>query len=500
MADSQFDPLTANLVDLQHLLSANKVTSVQIVERYLIQIETHNARFNALISIAPRDIVLRIAKDLDQERTTGHVRGLLHGIPIIVKDMVTTDPKLGMSTTLGSLAFVGSKAKGNSAIAQKLVDAGMIILGKGNMTEFCGMKMTMIMPGWSAHGGQTLSPYVGKIEEGETILGHSAPGGSSTGAAVSVSIGLAPLALGSETIGSLITPCSRHALYGLKPTVGAVDLSGAYAMSDFFDSVGPLAKSPHDLVPLLELLLERPSGSSLQKESDNDPWSSLSIGFASPDVFKLSEEMCRQHEGTAEQMKAKYEERVAVMTDLNDAVKYPIEFPDTASLLVDGEDAIMPIAFWEFKNLGIPKFIKGLTESPVSSLQEIIEFNEKHKDKALPEPYSDQNDLIKSLHNSDNEDHIAYLRKRQRKVARELIDGVFDKEQVELIAAPSDSCFCMYAACAGYPVANLPLGTLEYNGRPFGLCVTARANNETAILRFLIAYEKTFPQRPIPRL
>jgi amidase len=180
--DFRFDPLTTTLTYLRERLDSGSITSVQIVEVYLRQITLYNEQYNAFISLAPEEIVLRAAAKLDQERRSGNVRGLLHGLPIVVKvsqqqcpvtlsltnvfskDCITTDPDLGMSTTAGSWAFVGSKAKRNSAVAQRLVDAGMIIVGKGNMTvsessnmdltqtegvyqELCGLKTTYIMPG-----------------------------------------------------------------------------------------------------------------------------------------------------------------------------------------------------------------------------------------------------------------------------------------------------------------------------------------------------------------
>ncbi|KAK0655603.1 amidase signature domain-containing protein [Cercophora newfieldiana] len=215
-----FDPFITNAADLQELLRQGIITSVRIVEEYLRQIDRHESSVNSFIAIAPRDGLLRIAARFDEERGRGDVRGPLHGLPIVLKDNFITADDLGMGTTAGSWALVGAKAKHNSVIAQKLIDAGLIILGKTNMTEFAGMKMTMMMPGRSAYGGQTLSPYVGPIEEGETLLGHSAPGGSSTGSAVAVASGFTPLAMGTETIGSIITPASRVALYALKPTAG----------------------------------------------------------------------------------------------------------------------------------------------------------------------------------------------------------------------------------------------------------------------------------------
>ncbi|KAK7703833.1 hypothetical protein SLS64_008777 [Diaporthe eres] len=173
MATSKLDVLSATAADLRDLLQAKQVSSVQLVKAYLGQIAEHDAALNAFICLAPEQNVVATAALLDKERLEGRVRGPLHGIPVVLKDCFVSAEDLGMSTTAGSWALVGAKSSKNSAMVQKLVDAGLIILGKTNMTEFAGMKMTMMMPGWSGYGGQTISPYVGKIEDGETILGHS---------------------------------------------------------------------------------------------------------------------------------------------------------------------------------------------------------------------------------------------------------------------------------------------------------------------------------------
>lgn len=130
-----------------------------------------------------------------------------------------------------------------------------------------------------------------------------APGGSSTGPAVAVSAGFAPVSLGTETVGSIVTPATRQGLYALKPTCGAADTTGVYGLASFFDSVGPMAKSPRDLIPLLELLLGRALDVSIDgAEPSGRLWEGVSVGFADPQIWKMVEAHCRPHEGTAEQM------------------------------------------------------------------------------------------------------------------------------------------------------------------------------------------------------
>lgn len=491
---AKIDILSATAADLRDLLQARQASSVQLVKAYLSQIARHDAALNALICLAPEQDVIASAASLDKERLEGRARSQLHGIPVVVKDCFITSEDLGMSTTAGSWALVGAKSNKNSAMVQKLIDAGLIILGKTNMTEFAGMKMTMMMPGWSGYGGQTISPYVGKIEDGDTILGHSAPGGSSTGSAVAVAAGFSPLAIGAETIGSIITPASRAALYALKPTVGLQDMAGSYSLTDFFDSPGPMAKCTADVQALLEVMLGTKFLSTGLEE-----WKDVSIGFADPQVWKMAEAMCRQHEGTAEEMKMKYVSCVDVLRSTDCQLQYPISIPDISVLTVDGEEAIMPIAFWEFKNICIPRFLGAFDECPVRNLEDIVQFNQQNRDKAMPEPYTEQGDIIKAFENADTEEHVARLRDGLRKQARSVLEPVFQENGINVIAAPADSSLCIHAAAAGYPIATVPLGHLTYNQRPFGLCLMARDGYEEDLLRFMHLYESVTPPRPVPQ-
>ncbi|KAJ6789239.1 hypothetical protein PWT90_05083 [Aphanocladium album] len=490
MSNLAFDPQTTNAVELAQRLANGQLTSIQIVETYLEHIDQHNPGLNALISRPPRDKLIRAAGKLDQERKDGKLRGPLHGIPIILKDCFTTAADLGMSTTCGSLALVGAKARENAAIVQKMMAGGLIILAKANMTEFCGMKMTYMMPGWSAHGGQTLSPYVRVIEKDEKILGHSAPGGSSTGSGVSLSAGFAPLAMGTETIGSIITPTSRNALYGLKPTVGAQDTTGMYSMTEFYDSPGPMAKSAADVRALAGLLLQRDLSSS-----DMGSWKNLSVGVVDPRKWTLDESMCRQHQGTAENMVEEYEKMVETLRKSGCSLQYPFDLPD-----LTGFPDTISLAHWEFNNICLPKFLKLFDDCTVSSTADIVKFNEENKERAMPEPYTEQNDLIKAMNSNDDAETVEKAKKTLRSKAREVLDKAFDEAKVNLLVGTCDSAFCVHAAAAGYPVCAVPLSTLQYNGRPFGLCVIARANDEEALLRFMAAYESAMPARAVPTL
>ncbi|KAI0969601.1 amidase signature domain-containing protein [Xylaria arbuscula] len=495
MTLSYFNPLVTTTADLRRMLDSQQITSVQIVEQYLEQIDRYEPVLNALASIAPRDSLRRIAESLDDERRGGRVRSPLHGIPIVLKDAFITASDLGMPTCAGAAVFTGAKASKNGAIVQRLVDAGLIILAKGNMTEYAGMKTEGMMPGWSAYGGQTISPYVGPIKRNEKLLGHSAPGGSSSGPAVAVAAGFSPLAMGTETIGSIVTPSVRAALYALKPTHGLQEVAGMYRMTDFFDVPGPMGKCTADIASLSSVLLGRPFDNA-----DVGKWEGLAVASLDPKVWQLATAMCDQIDDTEVQMIDEYKAAMLRIEQLGCTVKYPVDILDLSELNIDGKDAIMPIAFWEFKHIGIPTFIEGFSDAPVASLEEIVRFNEQNQSLTMPEPFTKQDQLLRALDIAGTSEEIAQLKRRLRETGKSIINRVLDAENVNCVAAPADSAICIYTAAAGYPHITIPLGKLNYNGRPFGICVLARENDEAVLLRFMAAYESTTAPRPVPSI
>jgi amidase len=279
-----FDVLTATAADLRNLLQLGETTSVDIVEAYLAQIEKHNKAglgLRAIISTAPREVVRSQAEALDSERRNGKVRSALHGIPIIIKDAIVTSKALGMPTTAGAVAFKDAYGKKNAAIVELLMESGLIILGKASMTEFCGLKATCMTAGWSAINGITQSAYIaGGFREDDLFCGRSGPGGSSSGSAVGVSAGFAPLSIGTETSGSICMPANRAGLYSMKGTRGTIPMDGLFNLSRDFDGLGGMAKSPEDLEMLMNLLT-----GNYTSETQSLKWEDISVGFVDPVVW-----------------------------------------------------------------------------------------------------------------------------------------------------------------------------------------------------------------------
>src|SRR5687768_11378465 len=257
-AAEDFPLLEASIEDLQVKMERGDVTARSLVEMYLSRIEKidrNGVQLNSVIEVNPD--ALSIATQLDQERKNGKVRSPLHGIPFMVKDNIDTGDK--MMTTAGSLALSGHFAKSDSPLVKQLRDAGAVLLGKTNLSEWANFRSTRSSSGWSSRGGQTKNPYV---------LGRN-PCGSSSGSGVAVAANLCCFAIGTETNGSISCPSSINGVVGLKPTVGLVSRRGVIPISKTQDTAGPMTRSVRDAAIVLrfisaedpqdEVMLKRPS-------------------------------------------------------------------------------------------------------------------------------------------------------------------------------------------------------------------------------------------------
>ena len=297
------DLLSTSASEWQEHLQNAKLTSLNLVDLCLDQIERHNRRgqcLNALINVASRETLHKRAKMLDEERAAGKLRSPMHGIPIVVKDIFPIDISLGMPTTCGAYAFRAAYGKKNCPLIERLLDAGMIIIGKSNLNEYC--RVRDVKSGWSALGGQSQSPYVeGGLIPNEAPVGNSTISGSSSGSAASVAAGFAPVAIGSETTGSVVVPANRCGLYSLKVTNNRAPKQQALLLSREHDSIGPMTKSAVDLRSMVDIVLGK---TSIPGHDDIEvPQVSkdqLRVGFVDPRKWRFSDEICPQSGETRE--------------------------------------------------------------------------------------------------------------------------------------------------------------------------------------------------------
>ncbi len=246
-AQAQFEPACvveeASVAALQAAMTEGRCTARQITEAYLARIESIDRSGPALRSVLTvNPDALAIADALDAERAAGTVRGPLHGIPVLVKDNVGTADR--MPTTAGALALEGVIAPADAGIVERMREAGAIILGKANLSEWANFRSTNSSSGWSALGGQTKNPYV---------LDRS-PCGSSAGTGAALAASLAAVGVGTETDGSIVCPSSANGLVGIKPTVGLVSRAGIIPLSHSQDTAGPMARTVEDAALLLSAM------------------------------------------------------------------------------------------------------------------------------------------------------------------------------------------------------------------------------------------------------
>ncbi|KID82777.1 Amidase [Metarhizium guizhouense ARSEF 977] len=413
---TSIDVLTADIKGLQSLLGQGHVTSRSLVESYLAQIDKQDGYLHAMIQITPTHLLSERAGQMDRERRAGSIRGPLHGIPIIIKASV-----LGKSTT----ALGGS----------------------------------MMPSGWSAVGGQTQSAYVrGGLDPNDSKDGHSNPSGSSTGSAVAVSAGYAPVSIGAETDGSLICPAGRASLYTIKPGIGFIPQDGIVPVSSHFDSADAIRSNQGS-----ESLVHNITGS----------WEDISVGTLDPEVWKFPDTIVKPVTEATEQIgKAK-----------RFSANVPLATPDSFEL--DGENS--------------ETVIIHLNESKVRSLEDIIAFNKQHADQELPTHHPRQDLFIEAQERHVSmQDYNRHLKHLEKAVRGDGVDHILQKYGVDVIIGPADSFLTSMATGSGYPVAGMPLSYLDFNGRAFGLAAIAGQNQEALLIKVLSAWEATFPPRKPP--
>ncbi|TGO31342.1 hypothetical protein BPAE_0001g02420 [Botrytis paeoniae] len=448
--------LTATASDLRQLLQGGKVSSVQLVDLYLSQIERHNHRglkLNAMISTAPKKILLNIAKSLDDERAAGYIRGPLHGSPVTAKDNICTDVSMGIDTTCGSYALVGSIPQHNAPIVDHLLKAGMVVIGKANLS-------------------------IG-------TLPCPAPAGSSSGSASGVAAGFAPLAIVTETDGSITQPANRAALFGIKVTVDRASTEGAAPWSALTDSTGGLAKSAQDLAYLVDVIL----GTNITPTL-NTSWKGQTVGFVDDALWGFSEFICTPDPVLIIQQREAYMDTKKKLIEQGATLHENVPLTSVDELQIDGDDALDQLWNHDYAEAW-EKFLK--------SISDIVKFNKLNAKVALPAEHPGQQLLESASEDKMPEEKYAEGVSLIREAAKTNgIDKTIHQFGLDIIIGPVDDRIPTIAAAAGYPVGTVPLGYSQTNGRPFGLAVVALGNEEHKILQFMTAWDEFTPSPTEP--
>jgi len=483
---------------LREGMKSGKYTSRAIVEKYLQRIDDVDKQgpaINSVIEVNPD--ALEIADSLDQERKEKGARGPLHGIPVLIKDNIDTADK--MMTTAGSLALVGApKPTKDSYVAQKLRRAGAVILGKTNLSEWANIRSNHSTSGWSGRGGLTKNPYA---------LDRN-PCGSSSGTGAGVSANLAAAGIGTETDGSIVCPSSANGLAGIKPTVGLVSRSGIIPISHSQDGAGPMCRTLRDAAIVLGALTgvdpeDRYTADS-QGKSHTDYTQFLDVNGLKGARIGVP----RKYFGFSDAVDGIMAEAMEVMRKQGATLVDPADIESFGKF----DDSELLVFMYELKT-DMAKYLAGLgPPSPMKTLKDVIDFNDRNAKKEMP--YFGQDMFLKAQEKGPltSREYIDALEKNHRLARIEGIDAIMDKFKLDALIGPTGGPAWVTdlvngdhftggssnaAAVAGYPNINVTAGSMF--GLPVGISFFGRAWSEPTLLKLAYAFEQATMARQAPQ-
>lgn len=505
-----FELAYASVTELGRRLGTGELTSVDLVEATIARIEAVDHAGPALRSVLSVDpAAVELARRLDVERAGGRVRGPLHGIPVLVKDNVETAGSLG--ATAGSLALAGAPVERDATAVALLRAAGAVVVGKTNLSEWANFRSRHSSSGWSAVGGQTRNPWA---------LDRT-PGGSSSGSGAAVAAGIAPIALGTETDGSIVCPAGVNGVVGLKPTHSLVSTTGVVPLAASQDCVGPLGRSVADVAVALTALTGyglTGSGLTGPRPIPSGPAGAPDGGVdyaahAAPDGLAGARiGVAREHyTGFHPGADLLFDEVLAAMRDAGATLVDPADIP-TAAELAGFADELLVLMF-ELHD-GLDRYLaardagRGICPR---SLAELVAFDEAH---AAEELAVFGHDLFVDAVATGGLDSPVYLaafaRNRERACNRGL-DAAFAASGAEALVTltigpawcidhvngdPSVPASSTPAAVSGYPALSMPIGTVR--GLPVGVSFVGRPYSEPTLVRVAAGLEHVLGLRLRP--
>jgi amidase len=492
-----FEIEEATIMQMQQALSSGKITSRELCEIYLKRIEQFDQQGPALhsvIEINPE--AMDIADALDRERKEKGTMSALHGIPVLIKDNIDTDDK--MMTTAGSLALVGSHPTQDSFVAKKLREAGAIILGKTNLSEWANFRSNHSISGWSGRGGFTKNPY---------SLDRN-PCGSSSGSGSAVAANLCAVAIGTETDGSVVCPSSSCSLVGIKPTLGLISRAGIIPIAHSQDTAGPMARTVTDAAILLGALTGIDERDASTKGSAGKSMTDYTK-FLDPNGLKGARiGVNRKAFGFNDKVDAQMNDLILEMKKLGAIMV------DPANIQTSGQfgDSEYKVLLYEFKadlNAYLSKLDPDL---PAHSLKDLIDFNEKNKEKEMP--YFGQDIFIEAESKGPltTKEYLNALKQDHLLTRNKGIDFVLQKFKLDALIAPTNGPawitdylngdhftggFSSASAVAGYPHITIPAGYIS--GIPLGISFFASAYSEPTLIKLAFAFEQAIKARVAPK-
>lgn len=484
------------VAQLQAAMQSGKVSAQQLVQAYTARIaalDKAGPRLNSVIEMNPD--AFSIAAELDDERKRKGPRGPLHGIPVLLKDNIATADR--MQTTAGSLALLGVKPPKDAFLVKQLRDAGAIILGKTNLSEWANMRSTRSTSGWSARGGLTRNPYA--LDRNTS--------GSSSGSATAMAASLAALAVGTETDGSITSPASIAGLVGIKPTVGLVSRAGVIPIAHSQDTAGPMTRTVADAAALLTVLAGVDPADSATRDArqhqrdytaalQRDGLKGKRIGVVRNQFFASNDQVAAVIEAELAVLKAQGATLVEI-AEIPNATKY-------------GETELT-VLLYELKS-GLAAYLAQYAPgSHLKSLADIIAFNKAHAAREMPHFQQEHFEAAQAKGGLDSQEYLDALANNHRYARTEGIDQVMAEHQLDALVAPtcglawmtdfingdaSGNSFTSPAAVAGYPHITVPAGMVH--GLPCGLSFVGLAWTEAKLIGMAYAYEQASHRRKPP--
>ena len=472
--------------ELQRRMRQEALTAEQLTTLYLARIEDIDRKgptLRSVIEVNPD--ALSIARSLDAEYKSKGPRGPLHGIPVLLKDNIETSDK--MQTTAGSLALVGQPAARDAWVAERLRNAGAIVLGKTNLSEWANFRSTHSTSGWSGRGGLTKNPYA---------LDRNACG-SSSGAGAAISANLAAVGVGSETDGSVVCPSSMCGLVGIKPTVGLISRAGIIPIAHSQDTAGPMARTVRDAALLLGALTGIDPRDEATQASDGKSFPDYARFCSVHGLRGARIGIARQYFNMGPGVTAVMEHAIDLMRRAGAVIVDPVEFASFEGW----HDSEQQVLLYEFK-ADLNQYLAG-RGGAVRSLEDCIAFNRAHRLEEMP--YFEQ-ELMEQAQAKGPLSEKAYtdaLAMNHRMTRTEGIDAILAKHKLDALAGPTagpawltdlvdgdhpDSGCSSPAAVAGYPHITVPAG--YQFGLPLGLSFFGAAWSEPKLIALAYAFEQ----------
>ncbi len=484
----------ATVAELRGKMTSGELTARRLTEAYLARIEALDRQGPTLRSIIETNPeALSIADALDKERKDMGPRGPLHGIPVLLKDNIDTADQL--TTTAGSLALEGSIPAQDSHVAQRLREAGAVVLGKANLSEWANFRSEQSTSGWSGRGGRCRNPYA---------LDRN-PCGSSSGSGVAASASLCALAVGTETNGSVVCPSTANGIVGIKPTVGLVSRAGIIPISHTQDTAGPMTRTVADAAVLLTALAgadPRDEATAAARGHIADYTTALDPGALKGARIGVARKMAGFHPA----VDVLLEEALAELGRQGAEIVDPADLPDLDDL------PSYPVLLYEFK-ANLNAYLASLgPQAPVKTLQEAIAFNEAHRNQEMP--YFGQDIFHKAQEKGPltTPEYREALETCRRMTRKEGLDAVFEEHRLDALVAPTGAPAWMTdlvngdhyvggsstpAAVSGYPNMTVPMGFVF--GLPVGLSFMGLAWSERELIGLAYAFEQATQHRRPPQ-